>query len=148
MSGPTTTTVTLAQICDAIAAVLGGVTGVSQAQSYDDLTDGMNTTPTVQVYPDSWSQEYHTSGGGVTITDAVINVDLYAQARGSIGQNMAALMPVADAINAALITQQAAKPPFALAGMKRFSWSADRVSFDYGGHQYLGVRYALTVRVF
>jgi hypothetical protein len=42
--------ITYAQINDAIEDKLGAAMGLARSQTYDELTDGMTDTPTLQVY--------------------------------------------------------------------------------------------------
>ena len=47
--------ITLAQICNAVETTLGAATGLTYTQSYNELKEGMNDTPTLQVYWNSIS---------------------------------------------------------------------------------------------
>lgn len=148
--------ITLAQICDAVRDTLETATGVSYAHSYDELQEGMPDTPTLQVYPQSLNQDPTTAGtdrtsfqGGVRQTNIVIHADLYAARRSHLGENMATLLPLVDAIVTRLEAQNT-KPYFGLVGLKAFAWSAERVTFEYGDplERYMGMRFVLTFRVF
>src|SRR3990167_4602284 len=129
--------ITLAQILDAITSTLSAATTLSRAQSYDEMTDGMNDLPTLQVYPETNEQDI--SG----------NADYYAQQRRHLGEDMAALVNGMDDM-ANVIEQQDTKPYFGLDGIKAFHWSWRRVTFVYGDPQlsYVGARFTITVRVF
>lgn len=148
--------ITLAQICDAVTTTLGEATGLDFTQSYDELTEGMNDTPTLQVYPQSLNQDPTTAGtdrttfqAGVRQTNIVIHADLYAVRRSHIGENMGALLPLIDAI-VTILEAQDTKPYFGLVGLKAFTWSGERLNFDYGdpAQTYVGMRFTLTFRVF
>jgi len=80
-------------------------------------------------------------------TEFVIHADYYAEQRGHIGEDMAALV---DGINTLtdMLEGQDQKPYFGLDGLKAFFWRWDRVTFEYGGVGYVGARYLITVRVF
>jgi len=148
--------ITLAQICNAIQATLSAATGLTYTQSYDDLTEGVQDMPMLQVYWDSLSQdpgalvkgtERTTFKGGTRQTEIVVLADLYARQRAHIGEDMGALLPLIDAIQNVL-EQQDTKPYFSLDGLKAFKWIAQRVIFEYGDKKFMGARFTITVRVF
>jgi hypothetical protein len=147
--------ITIAQICDAVASTLSAATTSPRTQSYDELTEGMQDTPTLQVYPEDGNQD--PSGNtdrtsfkaGVRQTMLTVNADYYAHQRAHIGEDMAALVNGIDAITNILEAQDT-KPYFGLAGIQAFSWSWRRVTFVYGDPQqsYVGARFTLNIRVF
>lgn len=147
--------ITLAQICNAVDTTLAAATGLTYTQSYNELEEGMNDTPTLQVY---WNSSNQDPGGGndrttfragVRQTDIEIYCDLYATTRNEIGENMAALLPLVDAIVNVLEAQDT-KAYFGLTGLKSFHWNAQRVTFQYTDPMrlYAGARFILTFRVF
>lgn len=145
----------LADICDAIETTLGAATGLARSQSYDELTDGMNDTPTLQVYPESGGQDVETSNDRTTFRagcqqeEAVIHADLYARQRSDLGDDMWKLVTMIDAIRTVLKAQQT-KPYFGTLSIKAFSWTWQRVTFVYGDPQlpYVGARFILRIRMF
>jgi len=148
--------ITLAQICDAIESTLDDATTVVRSESYDELSDGVQDTPLLQVYPENGLQsaggatDRHTFGGGgdpARQTELTIHADYYARQRSHIGEDMAALVNGIDALQDVLEGQDQ-KPYFGLEGIRAFSWRWDRVVFEYAGVQYMGARFILTVRVF
>lgn len=150
------TTITLAQIMDAVEATLATAPTLARSQSFDDLSEGINDTPLLQVYPESWTQDAVHTGtdrttfqGKVRQTEFVVNVDYYAQQRKHIGEDMAELVAGADAL-IAIFEAQDKKPYFGLMGIQAFHWIAQRVTFEYGDPaiKYVGYRVTLTVRVF
>lgn len=157
-SPPTPVTVTLAQICDAIETTLSTATGLSVHQSYDELTENIADHATLQVYPESGNTDVWTSNDrtthqrGVAVTEFIFHADLYAQQRINIGEDMAALLPLVDAI----ITRLEAQKTGALFGLtvsgvdviKAFKWSWSRVVFEYAAVKYMGARFVITIRVF
>jgi len=163
MTSPTSTTVTLHQILDAIETTLSTATGLQVSETFDELTEGVHDRALLQVYPDSVMpvdanarNDRTALNRGVAITEFVIHADLYAQQRTSIGEDMAALVPLIDAITARLEAQQGS-PLFGLtisAGgktynpIKSFKWSWSRVIFEYAQAQYMGARFIISVRVF
>jgi len=148
--------ITLQSVNDAIESTLSAATTLARSQSYDELTEGIPDLPLLQVYPEAWGPartgRTHaiTGGGAVRNTEWVFHADYYARIRSSIGEDMAALVPGIDAIEAVLEAQQS-KPYFGLAEIESFNWEGSRVIFQYGGdalQQYMGARYVITVRVY
>jgi hypothetical protein len=159
MSGPTPVTVTVHQLCDAIETTLSTATGLQVSQTFDELTEGVHDRALLQVYPQSCSgvdsvnrNDRTTILRGVAQTEFVFHADLYAQQRAHIGEDMAALIPLIDAITARLEAQQAS-PLFGLTvsgvtPIKSFRWSWERVIFEYAEAKHMGVRFVITIRVF
>lgn len=149
MTGPSTTTVTIATLCNAIETTLAtAVSDIERTQSYDELTEGIMDLPLLQVYPTEWSASRMTFKGGVQISPIVFRADLYAMQRGpDIGQEVGTLIPLVDAINAELIGQDAGSL-FGNASIKAFTWQGSYSIFDYSGVRYVGARYIITVTVF
>ena len=148
--------ITLAQICDAIETTLGAATTVTRSQSHDELTEGIHDLPMLQVYPENGYQDaggaterttFGGAGNPVRQTEFTIHADYYARQRSHIGEDMAALVDGIDALQNVLEGQDQ-KPYFDLVGIKAFSWRWDRVTFIYASEDYVGARFALTVRVF
>ena len=146
--------ITLGQIVDAIESTLDDATTLVRSQSYDELTEGIHDTPLLQVYPQSGSQDPSgtadrtTFSAGVRQTEVIVHADYYAAERGAgIGEEMARLVDGIDAMTN-VIEGQDEKPYFGLTGIKGFSWRWDRVTFDYGGVNYVGARFMITLRVF
>jgi hypothetical protein len=138
-----------------IATTLSAATGLTYAQAFDDLTDGMQDTPTLQVYWEDMAQDPSTSNdrtsfrAGVRQTSITIFADLYAHQRAHMAEDMAILMPLVDAIRVEL-EKQDTQPLVGTSLIKSFSWSARRVTFTYGDPNinYIAARFTLTVRVF
>ena len=159
MSSPTSVTVTVHQLCDAIETTLSTATGLQVSQTFDELTEGIHDRALLQVYPQSCSgvdsvnrNDRTTILRGVAQTEFVFHADLYAQQRAHIGEDMAALIPLIDAITARLEAQQAS-PLFGLTvsgvdPIKSFRWSWERVIFEYAEAKHMGVRFVITIRVF
>lgn len=154
-------TVTVAQICDAINISLGQALEASgdliKSQNYDKLTEGINDPNILQIYPE---EESPVSFGGGTqkLTlgsdpyideEIIIHADYYARARSNLGEDMASLVSGIDAIRANLKTQNCPNP-FDLIGIANFQWSWRRVVFDYGDPElkYVGARFRLVLRTF
>lgn len=149
------TSITLAQIIDAIEGALSTAPTLARSMSYDELTEGINDTPLLQVYPDAGDQDptgntdRTTFKAGVRQTNFTINCDYYAQQRKHIGEDMAALVDGIDAMTT-IFEAQDTKPYFNLDGIKAFHWSWQRVIFNYGDPNinYVGARFTLTIRTF
>jgi hypothetical protein len=147
--------ITYAQINDAIEDKLGKALGLARSQSYDELTDGMTDTPTLQVY---WQRDNTDPQGmtsmttfrtGVQQTEIIFHADLFARQRSHIGEDMKVLYEVMQEIREAL-EAETTKPYFDLEGIQAFRWTSERVTFEYGDPSlpYVGARYTITVRVF
>lgn len=140
----------IADLCDAIYDTLKTVTGVAVPQNYDEMGDAINADMTMQVWPFSWAPiaadtERRTLRGGVHLWEIVIHVDLMTPLRLNIGEHMAALVPVIDAINAKLNDQQA-KPLFGEVGIDSFTWSGEYATINYSSQTTVGARWTITVR--
>lgn len=147
-------TTTTAEICDAIESTLRSATGLLRSESYDELSDGITETPTLQVYWESTEEDItgnadRTSfGAGVRQDEHLFHGDLYVRQRSHIGEDMADLVTMKDAIDARLVAQTDSL--FGLSGIKAFHWRAERVTFIYGDPQipFVGIRYYFTIRTF
>lgn len=141
-------TVTLVQICDAVESHLGDATGIARSQSYNELTEGMNTTPTLCVYAQSGSTEYQaTFRQGVRITRAVIHCDLIAKQRGDLKTDMAVLVPLIDALQTE-IEKEREGYLFGLEGVQWGDWRWERVTFPIAGVDYIGARFYLDLLIY
>lgn len=146
--------ITYAEMCDGVHDYLAATCpSLTRTQSFDELTEGMQDTPAIQVYPesgdpvsaDSETQTF-TMRAGVIQAVHVIHVDYYARQRSHIGEDMAALVAGLDEIYDAL--ESAGCPPFGLEGVKSYTWSWQRSAFEYGGVLYMGARFTLRLRTF
>src|SRR5512139_418851 len=155
----TTSSTSLQAICNAIETTLAPA--VTFTQSYNELTEGMNDTPRLQVYPNSGTSsppsnnDRSTFRGVVRQAEIEIYADLYATQRSDIAEDMGALVPLIEAVIAE-IEKQDTKPYFNLldaAGqdaIKGFRWSWSRVTFVYNDPQqlYTGARFIFNLRIF
>lgn len=147
--------VNITEINDAIKDTLATATGLTFAQSYNELSEGINDTPMLQVYwqshlvdPDSNTSQR--SFRGVTRqTSLTFHADLFPRQRSHLDEDMGALLPLVDAIQAVLEAQRV-EPYFGLAKIKAIEgWSAQQVTFEYPADvKFLGARYIIRVRVF
>jgi hypothetical protein len=147
--------ITLAQICNAIESTLAAATTVARSESYDELTEGVQDFPMLQVYPEAGnvdavgSTDRTTLQAGCRQTSVTIHADYYARQRSQLDEDMKALVNGIDALTNVL-EQQDTKPYFGLDGIRAFRWEWRRVTFVYGdgGQPMVGARFVLTVRVF
>lgn len=141
----------IASICDAIYDTLKTVAGVAVPQNYDEMASAVNADMTLQVWPASWSPatpdatERRTLRGGVHLWEYTIYADLMSPLRLAIGEHMAALVPVVDAMNAKLAAQQG-KPLFGLDGIDSFAWSGEYATITYSSQTVVGARWTITAR--
>lgn len=152
-------TVSLAQVNDAIASTVSAATSAPNklgiTQSYNELSEGIPETPTVQVYPKHGDD--HVDGQQVnrgTFGSAPLrarvwtfHIDVMAEQRGIIAQNMGEVVRMASLIEDVL-DQQSSKPLFGLDGIQDFKFYWDYVTVVYGGNQYAGLRFVLGVWVY
>ena len=156
----TESTTTLQAICNAIETTLAPA--ITYTQSYNELKEGMPDQPTLQIYPNSGSTippqnstDRTTFRAVVRQTQLEIYADLYATARSEIGEDMALLLPLIEAIIGE-IEKQDTKPYFGLLdaqnepAIKAFSWSWQRVTFQYNDPMqlYIGARFIFLLRIF
>ena len=148
---------TTAAICDAVESVLGAVTGIVRSESYDELTEGIQDVPLLQVWPASGAPVSSDSGthkftlGGddsdFTIQETItIYADLWAKQRAHIGEDMSKLVGALDNICAELRKQDC--DPFDLEGLQSFQWSWVVGTAEWAKQLYLRVRFTLVFRVF
>jgi len=155
----TESSTTLQAICNAIETTLAPA--ITYTQSYNELKEGMPDQPTLQIYPNSGSSSPPSGNDRSSFqaklrqTEIQIYADLYASARSEIGEDMALLLPLMEAMITE-IEKQDTKPYFGLldaAGqyaIKGFSWSWQRVTFQYNDPMqlYVGARFIFNLRIF
>lgn len=147
--------ITIGQILDAVELTLSAAPTLARSMSYDELTEGINDTPLLQVYAESGTQDTTNSVdrttflAGVRQTELIVHCDYYAQQRKHIGEDMAALVDGIDAMFN-IFEAQRSSPFFGLQGIQAFHFSFSRVTFDYGAQniRYVGARFTLTLRIF
>jgi hypothetical protein len=155
-------TVTVGEICTAIHLDMEDLVtsgDLNRVQNYDELTEGMNTLPTLQVYPENWETdvagdtERTTFVDGATgipghrQTELLIRLDLYARQRSQLNEDWGEAIDLADAIDTQL-NEQGSCPLFNQVGIRAIKWTCARVVFDYASILYTGFRFELTVRIF
>jgi hypothetical protein len=158
-------TVTVGAICTAIHLdmenlVTASGAGLRRVQNYDELTEGMNTLPTLQVYPENWETDVASDGTerstfvdgstgvpGHRQTELLVRLDLYARRRSQLDEDWGEAIDLADLIDTQL-NEQGSCPFFDQTGIRAFSWTCTRVVFDYASVLYTGFRFELTIRIF
>lgn len=147
-------TYTLDALLDGIHDTLAVAASLVRTQKYDELSEGMQDYPTLQVYPEEntgtdWGTDtdritLKKSGYGRSAKEYSINADLYAHQLGTIAEDMAQLVTTINEFEDILDMQD--YPLFGLDFVQSFRWSWRRVVFDYGGVDYIGARFSIVVR--
>ena len=159
--------VNIGTICDGIANMLSTTPGLNRTQSYNEMTEGMNTLPTLQVYPETWETSSDSETDRINFVDAATGIpghryttityhlDLYARQRSQLNEDWGRAVDMADALDTMLVNNLGSCPFFGIPGVKSPPrWEATRVIFQYGQDargnpfEYTGFRFVLTVRVF
>jgi hypothetical protein len=139
-------------------------TFLNAVYDYDQLPEGMNSWPAMEVYTENWE----TSMGGDTDrysfapsagvaprrwTNILIHMDLYARRRSHLDEDWEQALVLANEVQDAL-EEQSTCPLFGLAGIRHVRWTGRRVVFDRGFDpqrrplRYTGYRFELTVGIF
>lgn len=149
--------ITLAQIINAISDYIAVADGVSYAmsQARSEIEESIPDPAIVQVYFVSLETSYNSGtdrksfGADIRQTLITVYVDVYAQTRSHIGEDLSRLLDLVDAVQdrLELVT---VKPYFALVGIGAFQWRADWATLKYGVPEvsYTGVRFTLSLTVF
>ncbi len=150
------TDVTIAEINTAIKDTLAVADGLVRSQNYNELSEGMNDYPTMQVYWNSGETDATNAvdrssfGGGikppVRQADLQFYVDVYATQRSDLAEDNDKLTTMAS--NIWTVLDQQVNPPYGLSAIRAHHWTAQRVNFQYGDETYPGVRFIISVRVF
>ena len=148
MSSPT-----LEAVTEAIASTLEAAAGINEVQRGETISESIQNYPMIQVY---WSAEetdasndlqQSTFRGGLRQSDQEFIVDVYCAPCAHIGQDLKVQMTCHQAV-AAILRAQNTKPYFNLAGIRSYHWRAERVTIEYSGVQYAGVRVTVSVRTY
>ena len=154
-------TYVLGTVVKAVGTALFAAASLRRTQQYDQITEGMQDYPTLQVWPvsntgTSWNSQTDrlTFGGPVgpdlaiqklSVKEYLIYADLYVQQRAHIGESMSKLVATIDELENILDTQPC--PPFGLDSLFSFQWRWDHATFDYGNVLYVGARFIITIRM-
>lgn len=154
--------VTYRAMLDGIAATFREIDHLSHTpngvQTGDAITEDFPDLPMAQVYPeasttDDWAGNNDRSSfrAGSRVTTFRIVIDIPTRRRSHVGEDMASVIEMADAIQGKL-EEQRTRPLFGVVGIQGFSWRWERVLHQRGAgegqHLYVGLRVHLEVRVF
>lgn len=146
------TSISLVQLNDAIKAFLTFTDVITQGHA--DLTESIAETPTIQVYFDSFLDHGPEGTNRGSFGPAPIRqrpftfyVDVLAVERNDIGADMEQVYAMADMVADKLDTVTEA-PFFGKPEIKQFSWSAQRVVFEYASKKLVGIRFPLVLWVY
>ena len=101
-------TITKKQIIDAIRDELNETGVFNRVQGSSNLTEGMNDTPTLQVYWESTDNDAATQNdrttfrGGVRQKHFIFHCDIYARQRSHLDEDTEAVLDLSDAVEAKL----------------------------------------------
>ena len=165
------TRITLMDICDGIATTFNGMlvtlnAGTAPvaviAHSYDEITEGQQDTPMLQIIPTTSAVDVETAtdrstfGACLRQGEYAFSVEAYPRQRSHAGEDYEAMVRLWDAVEAVLEEQGKDCNPrtgdctaFGIPGIKSFGWTAAAPEpFNYGGANYLGFTLTIVVRVF
>ena len=164
--------VSLMDICDGIAAAFrgqmvtlnaGSVAVPLIAQSYDQLTEGQQDTPTLQVAPTSSLVDAATDTDRTTFKGCIKHgryqfpIRGFARPRSHLGEDMEAAVRMWDVCEAILeeegtdcVAATGTCTFFGVPEIKGISWFGElpRLWIDYGGADYVGFEITIIVEVF
>lgn len=146
--------ITYGALSKAVGSTLKNANIFTVFQQYDELTEAIPTTPLGRCYPDEGNVDF---GGesvdrttfqvGVRGTQMTITIDCYARARSQLAHDIKAQIDLIDAVDAVLVAQKT-QPFFGIDGIKAFSWSWERTTFQHEATQYAGAEFKLSLIVF
>jgi hypothetical protein len=163
--------ISLMDICDGIAAAFHGLVVTLNAgspavpiiaQSYDNLTEGQQDCPTIQVYPtdslvDSQNETDRTTFKGCMKNGwYIFPVRGFARQRSHLGEDMEAAVRMWDACEAILeeegtdcAASTGACTFFGVPGIRNIRWSGRcPATWNYGGVDYAGFELTIELEVF
>lgn len=127
-------------------------------QDYDDLTEGVINTPTVQFYwngldtvSEGSTTDRHTFGDNsktpVRIKNFEFRIDLLLDKKSFVHKIFTHMLPLVDAINDVLEAENQ-QPYFGVEGIKAFTWECVRGDIEYGDYTYPAVQWTINITVF
>lgn len=152
--------ITIAQICADIKTATTGIVTASGktiiVHNYDEIKEGMPDYPLMQIYPEDLEVDSRTETDATSLSKAVrvhsliVHLDVYADLRNQIDENMQEVVECWDAVEDRLedTTSGAGCPIFNQQFIRNIHWTAERVIFEYQTLLYSGVRFILTLEVF
>jgi hypothetical protein len=163
--------ITLMDICDGIAATFNGLlvtlnAGTAPvaliAQSYDQLTEGMQDTPALQIFPTdslvdaSTDTDRTTFKGCIKHGEYTFEVRGFARQRSQLGEDMEAVVRLWDALEEVLedegtdcVASIGRCTFFGVPGVRSISWSGlVPQTWNYANVDYAGFLLNIKVEVF
>lgn len=146
------------EILNAIKLQLEGAPAFKQVQANETISEAIPEMALIQVYFErkafqNTQTDRNTFGGRkatleppIRINKITINVDVYARQRSNIGTDMAAVVDAVDEVDE-ILEAQIHKPFFGLEQLQAFTYSCERVVFEYATVKYAGVRFVLDITV-
>lgn len=146
---------TIAGMCDGVAATLSAAVGLARTQSLDELTEDYPDLPLLQVYPETGqvdiigSTDRSSFRGGTRVGEYGITADVIVAQRSHLGENMALAATLVEAVTTVLENERV-RPYFGLEGVKAFRWQWQRTLFLTGdpAFTYVGARFTITLTTF
>lgn len=152
---------TIGKVNRAIATALGDAAGIvrvhdasNEDASEGGISEGMPDLPALQVYWENLETDAvgdtdrRTFSGKVKTTKLTYHADVYAKQRGILAEDMAKVLEVAEAVQIVLEAQSDADHLFGEEHIRALHWTAQRVTFDYSGNAYAGIRFVIEVWVY
>jgi len=144
--------VTIYDTTEAIRSTLEDVAGLAVSTANETLREGMNDLPAIQVYFETLEAslgsqtERKTFGAGIRSNMWRFHIDVYVKQRSNLGDDMAKVANLTDAV-IDVLEAQVDTPPFGLDGLHNFRYTAERVTFTYGDTDttYVGVRFVVSL---
>lgn len=150
--------VTILEICESIKNTLGTAEGILKAQGMDEITEGLEDLPLIQVY---WAGFEKSSGSNtdrrtfgtpqckpIRQTLHNIRVDVVARQRSHVNLDMKAIAVTAHAVDTVL-EEQDVTPYFGNSDIKAFRYSCEYVpNFQSGDGIYSGERFTIEITLF
>lgn len=152
-------TVTVGEICTAIATEMATIASINSVQDYDELKEGQNTLPALQILAENWETDIasetdrttfvdgSTGIPGVRQCDIEIVLALLVRQRSQLNEDWREAVDIASEVQSKL-EEQGDCPIFGLSGIRSFHWRADRVVWDVATVLYTGYRFTLNLRIF
>lgn len=144
--------VTIAKVSKAIKDTLSEHPLLDIVHNYDQVEEGIQDTPLVQVYPatgglyNTTTDRFSMVGNKKVHTRLwTFHVDVYARQRAHIGEDLDILVPLMDAVIDKFEDQNLA-PYFGVGAIKAFNYGWEYLTFEYAGSEFVGVRF--TVRIY
>jgi hypothetical protein len=128
--------------------------GLERVQNYDELTEGMNTLPTAQIYWNDLSIDSTTDTVAYTLPskrrarDLTYFIDIYVKRRNHLRLNMSETVRWADLLWDKLEEKAVCGAFNDDPAVNVISMDVERVTFEYATTLYPGVRATIIVRAF